>query len=240
MIYRMNFVMMLLQNMLHSFSVIISIDLLFRFITDIAGLSRDEVIVVVCTSLVVNGLYRGFFRPNLLDFNQSIRLGSFDFKLLKPISMTFQITVGKYEFYSLCSIILPLCYIYVNLRATNVSFMNYLVYLILVVGGTILFSLFMTIVFSLSLYFVNIQKLDETYYAFMSILEKPKEIYPKGMQVLLYLIPLIPIANTPARYLFHKSTLFDILVLVILVLFFFFLYKLIFRIGLQRYEGSSN
>ncbi|WP_342515625.1 ABC-2 family transporter protein [Sutcliffiella sp. FSL R7-0096] len=229
--------MMLIQNLLYSFSVIISIELLFNFIDDIAGNNRSEVIIVFSSALIINGIYRGVFRPNLLLFLDSIRMGTFDFMLIKPIRIGYQILIGRFDFPSLFSIIFPMYIIFFE-HSINIS--KFFIFMILIFTSSLLIGLIMLIIFSLSFIFVNIQKIDESYYTFISIIEKPKEIYPKFIASILYIFPLIPIANIPSNYLSSGYEKFDLILLFTLTTLYFFIATIVLSRGVRKYESASN
>jgi len=224
-------------------ATVLSTDFLLGYIDDIAGWSRNEVVILVCTAQVINALYRGIIRPNLGTLSNAIRTGSLDFILLKPINFMFMITFGKFDFSSLFAIIVPIGFIIRNVRNMNISisFLNVLWYIIFVILGLLLITAIMTIIFSLSFIFTDVSKLEELYYTFMTIFEKPKDIFNKYLAFsFFHIIPLIPIANAPVMLLFNKGHISFYLQIITIVSLFMLLSVLFVKYGIKRYESASS
>lgn len=242
-IYRMNFALMLIQNIINAVVTILSTDFLFSYIDEIAGWSRNEVVILVCTAQVINALYRGIVRPNLGILSSGIRTGVLDFILLKPVNFIFMVTLGKFDLSSLFAIIVPIYFIIKNVKDMNlsISFLNILGYLIFVMLGLLLITAIMTIIFSLSFIFVDVSKLEELYYTFMTIFEKPKNIFNKFFAFsFFYIIPLIPIANAPVMLLLNKSHISFYFKVTAIVPLFILLAILFIKYGIKRYESASS
>ena len=63
------------------------------------------------------------------------------------------------------------------------------------------------IIFSTAFVFINVSNLEGVYYTFMSVIDKPREIYNKYLTFgLLFMVPLIPIANTSTSILLNKGS----------------------------------
>lgn len=93
-IFRANFILMLIQSIINSLLSVVCVEFIYGSVDSIVGWNKDEMIVLICTSLVVNQLYRGLINPNQMRFLTSVSNGSFDKILLRPISTCFQINTG--------------------------------------------------------------------------------------------------------------------------------------------------
>ena len=67
-IFRANFILMLFQSILNSLMSVFCVEFIYGSVETIAGWNRDEMIILICTSLVVNQLYRGLVHPNQMRF----------------------------------------------------------------------------------------------------------------------------------------------------------------------------
>ena len=75
-IYRANFVLMLLQSIINSVLGILCVEFIYIHVDSIAGWSRDEMVILYCSSMIVNQIYRGLINPNHMRFIESISSGS--------------------------------------------------------------------------------------------------------------------------------------------------------------------
>lgn len=110
-IFRANFILMLFQSILNSLMSVFCVEFIYGSVETIAGWSRDEMIILICTSLVVNQLYRGLVHPNQMRFLSRVLNGSFDRLLLMPIDIHFQINTGSIDISSLLSGFAPMAII---------------------------------------------------------------------------------------------------------------------------------
>lgn len=243
MVYRSNFILMLIQNMINILVTVFSIEYIFRYIVRLGEWSREEVIMVVCTSQIINAIYRGLIRPNLGTFSGSICQGTFDFVLLKPRNLFFMITLGKVDFSSLFSVLVPIYFIYLQICKMNitVSLLNIAVFVVFLIIGICTVTALMMIIFSMSFIFVNISKLEELYYTFMSIVEKPMNIFNKYLGFsFFFIIPLIPIANTPVVALLGKSSIIFLVKSILISVVFIAIATFTVLTGIKRYESASS
>lgn len=107
-IYRANFVLMLLQSIINSVLGILCVEFIYIHVDSIAGWSRDEMVILYCSSMIVNQIYRGLINPNHMRFIESISSGSFDRMLVKPVNVIFQINTGSIDYSSLSSLVAPI------------------------------------------------------------------------------------------------------------------------------------
>ncbi len=210
--YRINFILLIIQSIINTILSVVSIGFIYGNINQIAGWNVNEMIILVCTSLVVNQLYRGLILQGQNSFLMSVVSGDFDKMLLKPISITYQINIGKFDLVSLCSSIAPIfvvIYEVMDMKMT-LSLYNVFFYIITIIFGVVIISSFMLIVYSLAFKYIKADSLMDIYYIIMSMSEKPKEILGKRYLRLIfcYIIPVIPIANISAGILLNKLNIY--------------------------------
>ena len=243
-IFRVNFLLMLFQSILNSLMSVFCAEFIYGSVDAIAGWSKDEMIVLICTSLVVNQLYRGLVNPNQMRFLGRVLNGSFDRMLLTPLSIYFQINTGSIDISSLLSGVAPLAVILMKLGSLNaqVSLLAAAAYLLLAVNGVIVISSFMMLLYSSAFLFIKADGLSSLYFTMMSVSEKPKEIFEhkKIRMSFLFLIPTIPLANAPAAVLLGKEGIGFLLMNLGAGAVFFFASRLAVRLGITRYGSASS
>lgn len=242
-VFRANFWLMLVQSVINSMMTILCIDFIYGSVTSIAGWSRQEMIVLICTSLVVNQLYRGVIHFNQNRFVGSIGSGGFDRLLLRPVHLWFQVNTGSVDVSCLISALAPIAVLIAQMTALDkeVKAGQLLLYILLILNGVLVLASFMLLLYTLAFVFVKVDGLNNIYYFLMDIANKPKEMFGREFAYgFLFIIPAIPLANAPASILLGKSgaaesfPYFGIGVLFLLASWF------ALKAGLRRYTSASS
>jgi ABC-2 type transport system permease protein len=243
-IFRLNFVLMLAQSIINTLMGVVCVQFIYANVQAVAGWNKQEMMVLLSTSLIVNQLFRAFVNPNQLAFVQGIGSGAFDHILLRPLSIIYQISAGKVDISALISALAPAAVVAINLRAMAAapSAARIAIFTMLCVFSLVLLSSFMLTLYSLSFWFVKASGLNNVYYMLMSFSEKPGEIFSKrGISMcFFYVIPAIPLANAPARILLGKGNASLILAHCAITAVFFLLAILAVKTGLRKYSGASS
>jgi len=241
--YRLNFWLMILQSVINSLMGILVVRFIYGSVDSIAGWNMHEMIILICTSQIVNQLYRGIIHWNQNRFITSVGNGSFDRMLLRPMSVIFQANTGSVDFTCPISALCPLIILItqINLLGVNISVSAILLYILYVINGVIVLSAFMLLLYSLVFKFIKVDGFTNLYYLMMDIADRPREMFSREfMYGFIFLIPAIPLANAPAAALLGKADLPMMLIyLGVGILFPLFAYIAI-RTGLKRYSSASS
>lgn len=243
-IFRANFILMLFQSIINSLMSVFCVEFIYGSVDSIANWNKEEMIILICTSLVVNQLYRGLINPNQMRFLTGISNGSFDKVLLKPISTYFQINMGSIDISSLLSSMAPLAIIIMKMDVLNVAigFLSVLLYLLLIINGLAVVSSFMMLLYSTAFIFIKADGMNNIYFMMASISEKPKEIfeYKSIIVSFVFIIPTIPLANAPASILLGKENLGFMLMNIAAGIVFFFASRIAIYLGMKKYCSASS
>lgn len=243
-IFRANFILMLLQSIINSLMSVFCVEFIYGSVNFIVNWNKDEMIILICTSLVVNQLYRGLINPNQMRFLTGISNGSFDKILLMPISTYFQINTGSIDISSLLSSLAPLAIIIMKLGVLNaeISFLSVLLYLLLIINGVVVVSSFMMLLYSTAFIFIKVDGLSNIYFMITSISEKPKEIFEYKNIIIsfVFLIPTIPLADAPASILLGKENIGFMLMNVAAGIVFFCASRIAIHLGMKKYCSASS
>lgn len=243
-IFRVNFILMLAQSIINSLMGVLCVTFIYGSVNSIAGWNKNEMIILICTSLIVNQLFRGLINPNQLRFVESISSGAFDRMLLKPINIGFQIDFGSIDISSLLSLLAPLIIActQIAILGTKIGVVQILLFLLLLINGLVVLSSFMLLLYSLAFVFIKIDGLNNIYYAMMSISEKPKEIFSQKSLIygFIFIIPAIPLANAPASFLLNKGSLVDVIYNVGAGIIFVVASVFAIKFGMKKYTSASS
>ncbi len=136
-------------------------------------------IILYCTSMIVNQIYRGVINPNHMRFIRSISNGSFDRILAKPVSIIFQINTGSIDYSSFLSLIAPIVVLCLKISSLDISItrLNGILFLVFLVNAVILLTSFMMHLYSLLILSMLGLWLNRHLYCIDVLSEKPKEIF---------------------------------------------------------------
>lgn len=243
-IYRANFMLMLFQSILNSALGILCVEFIYIHVDSIAGWSKNEMIILYCTSMIVNQAYRGLINPNHLRFLGSISSGSFDRMLIKPVSIIFQVNTGSIDFSSFLSLIAPIAVLCLKTSSLDISIsgLNFVLFLIFLINAVILLTSFMMLLYSLVFRYIRVYGLTGIYFILMSMSEKPKEIfsYREVMYAFVFLIPSVPLANVPASLLLNKGNIADMISAAVSGVLFFLVSVAAIKKGIGKYSSASS
>jgi len=242
-IYRANFWLMVIQSIVNSLMGILVVEFIYGSVDSIAGWNKHEMIILICTSQIVNQLFRGIIHWNQNRFISSVGDGSFDRMLLRPMSVIFQANTGRVDFTCPISALCPLIVliIQVNALGVNVGGLSIILYILFVINGVIVLSSFMLLLYSSAFIFIKVGGLTNLYYLVMDIADRPREMFSREFMFgFIFLVPAIPLANAPASMLLGKGDLTLMLVYLSAGLLFSTAAYTAMRLGLKRYTSASS
>lgn len=241
--YRANFWLMLIQSMINSLMTLLSVEFIFGSVESIAGWSKDEMIVLICTSLIVNQLYRGSIHFNQNRFVNGVGSGGFDKLLLRPIDLLFQVNTGPIHIPSLLSIIAPAIVLLSKLSkwSSPISVTQVFLYLLFILNGVVVLASFMLLLYTLAFIFIKVDGINNVYYLMMDIASKPQEMFGKEfLYGFLFVIPAIPLANAPASVLLGRSNGVQLASYLAVGFVFFLLSAVALNKARRQYTSASS
>ena len=243
-IYRVHFILMFIENILNAFLGIICMEFIYRDVDSIAGWTKPEMIIFVCTSTIVGYIMWSVIIPNQDRFLYGIADGGFDRIILKPLNLMFQINIGRINTESLFSIIslVIVMYIQAGQLETQIGIIQLLLYIIFLFNGVIIQASFRVLIHSLAFIFIRSGGLDNIFGAAASVSSKPKEILSNKYvrKIFTFIIPAIPMINAPAAVLLQKCTVFDMLGYLGVGVLFMELAVIALRLGMRKYNSASS
>ena len=120
-IYRSNFLLMLFQSILNTFLIVLSVDFIYGSVESIAGWSKPEMIVLICTAQIINQLYCAFIGPNHGQLASSIVNGNLDKSIIRPLSMIFQVNTGRMNVSAFLSLAAPIMILCIQISSINLQ-----------------------------------------------------------------------------------------------------------------------
>ena len=241
--YRANFWLMLVQSFINTAMGILCIEFIYGSVDSIAGWGKGEMLVLICTAMVVNQIYRNFIHWNQNRFINAIGNGNLDKMLLRPVNLIFQANTGRVDISGIISISAPLFILIYQILVAGFSInaVNLGLYILFLFNGVLILSSFMLLLYSSAFVFIQVGGLENIYYIIMDIAEKPEEMFSRNLFYgFVFLIPAIPIANAPVSVLIGKGDWVFMLIYLGIGLLFAVLSFTAIRLGLKRYTSASS
>jgi ABC-2 type transport system permease protein len=229
--------------MINSLMTILGVEFIYGSVESIAGWSKQEMMILICTSLIVNQLFRGMIHFNQNRFVNGVGTGGFDKLLLRPLNLLFQVNTGQMHIASLLSILAPVVILFMQLHTleAQISVARVGLYLLFIFNGVLILASFMLLLYTLAFVFIKVDGINNVYYLMMDIANKPQEMFGKEfLYGFLFIIPAIPLANAPASVLLGRSNGVQLAIYLGIGLVFFSLSAVAMNKGRKRYTSASS
>ena len=178
-------------------------------LANIAGWDQYQFFVFIATTMLVNSLVQAFFMPNAEELSELTRTGGLDFALVKPIDTQFLVSLQKVSWSSFSNVALGiglLIYAVPRIEGLEVSPLQFVLYPLYVVLGTLILYSVMISLAATSIWLGRNQSLYDFWFYITNFSRYPMEIYsgPYGTplrRVFTFVIPVLVVINVPAAML---------------------------------------
>ncbi len=207
------------------------------------GLTSWEMLMCVGTYILITGLFMSMY-PNFCLLSFSVRDGSLDMLLTKPVNTQFLVTLRKLDFGMpipnvLCGVAL-IVYGWqgAGLAVTVTGIVGFV--LLCMTGLFLTYCLFL-IPELLSFWFVSnsgVHQLSEAVRDFDNV---PMNVYPKWLQRLgIFVLPVFVITNFPTLYVARKLSVPMTIWAFAAAALVFALQRLVWKKALRRYTSANG
>lgn len=201
--FRANFFAKIIQNAVWTLFFIVILLVIYGQTDSVAGWSRGESFVLAGTVFFIDAVMRGIFF-SLLEIPESVRKGTLDFVVTKPIDSQFWVSTRRFSFEQL-GVMLAACGMVVagvieaGLSPTVADWAGYTV---LALAATLMYYGFNLFLMTLAIWFVRVDNLWVLSDTVIQIARYPTDMYSFLLQkVFLWALPLAFLATVPARQL---------------------------------------
>jgi ABC-2 type transport system permease protein len=219
------------------------IQFLYLQVNSIAGWGKWEMILLVTTNMLVQQIFQMLLMTNLTKLPELIRTGRLDFFLAQPASAQFLVSTRLFELGSVINIIFVLivCLVAIAQLHWQFSILGLLIYPLLVLCGVLIHYSLLLMLMSLAFWMTRAQGFINAYYSVFQIARLPREaFFGPARIVFTWAVPLLLIANVPARALLYGFDAVDLAGLAGATAFLFALSTAVFQTGLRRYGSASS
>ena len=243
MMFKANFILWILVELFWFALNLCFIQFLYLQVDSIAGWSKWEMVLLVSTNFLVQQLFQTFLMINLTKLPELIRSGRLDFFLAQPAPVQFIVSTRGFEpgsvFTSLFALLL--CGVAIAHVPMNMSVPGLLVFPCLVICGVLIHYALLLILMSLAFWMTRAQGFINAYYNVFQIARLPREAFHGAARIVFtWTVPLLLIANVPARTLLHGLNARDLMGMLGATAALLAVSTTVFQAGLRRYGSASS
>ena len=243
MMFKWNFILWIIVDLAWFGLNLCFIQFLYLQVNSIAGWDKWEMILLVSINNLIQQIFQTFLMINLTKLPELIRTGRLDFFIAQPASAQFLISTRQFELGSVVATLVAtiVCLVAIDHLNMTLSVAGLLICPILVACGVLIHYAMLLMLVSLAFWMTRAQGFLYIYYNVFQIARLPREAF-KGLArvVFTWTVPLLLIANVPARTLLHGLNGFDIVRMVGVTALLLGLSTAVFQAGLRRYGSASS
>jgi ABC-2 type transport system permease protein len=243
MMFKSNFILWIIVELCWFGLHLSFIQFLYLQVNTVAGWTKWGMVLLISTNHLVQQIFQTFLMINLTKLPELIRSGKLDFFLAQPGSVQFLVSTRYFEPGSVVNTMVAavVCVIACAHLTLDLSPAGLLLFPALVILGVLIHYALLLMLMSLAFWMTRAQGLINAYYNVFQIARLPREAF-NGIARLAFTwaIPLLLLANVPARTLLHGLNLPDLLGMGCATLVLLTLSTWVFQTGLRRYGSASS
>lgn len=240
--FRANFLAKVAQNIVWTFFFLMILMVIYRNTDEVAGWGRGDALVLAATCFLMTALNSALFM-SLHEIPEQVRMGTLDFVLTKPLDSQFWVSVRKFNFSQIGTLLAGTVFVIAGIVIAKSSpgVDQWLAYLwLLGCSITIYYSLNLFLM-TLGIFWVRVDNLWVLGETVMEVARYPLEIYTLALQrFFIYAVPLAFLAFIPARQLVRGFDLTLTGLGTVWALAMFFGARAFWNYATQHYSSASS
>jgi len=244
--FKANFILWMAVELLWFLGQIVFIEVLFQYVDRLGDWTKWEVVLLIGTHQLIGQLFQAFFYANVANLPELVRTGKLDFMLLLPVDSQFAVSTRQFGLDNVVNALVGVGIVIFALGKMHVvpGPWQIAMYIPAVALGVAVHYSIMFALATMSFWIVRAQGLIYGYYNLFNIARYPDSIFGRGVFrfVFSWIIPVIVVANVPARLL---GRIFDnpwpllahLLGAAVLAVG---LSRALWRFALRRYSSASS
>ncbi|MDZ7265260.1 MAG: ABC-2 family transporter protein [candidate division KSB1 bacterium] len=240
--YRANFWLQLFQSLLELGTAVTGLAVIFSHSKAIGGWSPDQVLALVGIYFLVGGMIGMVVQPGMEQLIESVREGTLDFSLTKPVDAQLLVSIRRFEIWKAIDMLLGLGVLVtalVRLGGKIGGWQAASFGAVLVAGAIIIYS-FWLLLATLSFWFVRVENILLIFQSMYEAGRWPISLYPGWLRfALTFIVPVAFATTIPAAALTSRLSGKTVLAALLLAAVLFLISRIVWKLGLRRYAGAS-
>ena len=243
MMFKSNFILWIIVELAWFGLHLSFIQFLYLQVNTVAGWSKWEMVLLISTNHLVQQIFQTFLMINLTKLPELIRTGKLDFFLAQPAPAQFLISTRNFEPGSVVNTLVAsiVCLVAIAHLTIHPSVPGLLLFPALVGLGVMIHYALLLVLMSLAFWMTRAQGFINAYYNVFQIARLPREAFSGVTRIAFtWAVPLLLIANVPARTLLYGLRLPDLAHMGLVTAMLLALSTFVFQAGLRRYGSASS
>jgi len=243
MMFKTNFILWIVVDLAWFGLHLSFIQFLYLQVDSVAGWNKWEMVLLVGTNHLVQQLFQTFLMINLTKLPELIRNGRLDFFLAQPAPVQFLVSTRSFEPGSVVSTLVAgvICLIACAQLSMKLSLAGLMLFPMLLIFGVLIHYAMLLMLMSLAFWMTRAQGFINAYYSVFQIARLPREAFSGVTRIVFtWGVPLLLIANVPARTLLYGLNARDLVGMGLATAILLALSTLVFQTGLRRYGSASS
>ena len=243
--FKGNFLLWMITELLWFLGQILFVDVLFLYTDRIGNWTKWEVVLLIGTHQIISQIFQAFCYMNLSNLPELVRTGRLDLMLLLPMDAQFSVSTRQFGLDNLVNAGVGVAFVLFALGKLAVVPTAWQIgwYVAAVLLGTTVHYSIMFTLATFSFWIVRAQGLIYGYYNLINVSRYPAEVFGGLFKLVFsWIIPVIVVANSPARILARASTHPQGLMLQLALVagLTVGLSRWFWRFALRRYSSASS
>lgn len=240
--YRGEFFIAVINALITLLAQVIGLLVIFSQTTSLGGWTSAGMMLLVGVHFFISGILGTVIRPSVDAMMEGIRLGTFDFTLVKPADSQLLASVQRFSPAALANSVLGVgVIIWAGTQLDAVEPLGVLAFLLTLGCGLVIVYSFILLLGTCAFWFI---KLDNIMVIFNSVFGQagrwPITIFPGWLRVVLtFIIPVGFAVTVPAQALTGSLDVVTTLLSIGVAALFFVGSRLFWFLALRRYTGAS-
>jgi ABC-2 type transport system permease protein len=202
--FKANFLLWMLVEFLWFVGQMIFLEVLFSHVDALGDWSKWECVLLVGTHQITAQIFQGFFYVNLAELPDLIRTGRLDLTLLLPMDSQFAVSTRKFGLDNIVNAFVGVAIVTFSLWKLGVvpQVHQVALYVLAIALGVGIHYSIMFGLATVAMWIMRAQGLIYGYFNVFNIARYPDSVFRGAFKFIFsYLIPVILVANVPARTL---------------------------------------
>ena len=241
--YRSDFFIALLNAAVSLVTQLLALSVVFSATSDLRGWGPNDLLVLVGIHFFIAGLIGIVMRPSMESLMEGIRLGTFDFLLIKPADSQLLASVQTVAPQSATDVVVGTGVIIFAMTRLDLALgpLDLLLFVAMLLAGLVIVYSFLLLLATAAFWFV---KLDNVLVIFQSLFGNagrwPVTIFPPGLRVFLtFAVPVAFAVTVPAQALTGQLGAGTALLALAVAAGFAVASRLFWLFALRHYTGAS-
>ena len=241
--YRSDFAISLLNAVINLITQMLALSVVFSATANLGVWGSFDLLVLVGIHFFLSGLIGIVMRPSMEALMEGIRLGTFDFLLIKPADAQLLASTQVVRPQAATDVVVGVGVIVFGVARVEATLrpLDFALFLVMLLAGLVIMYSFLLLLATCAFWFVKLENVLVIFQALFGNAGRwPVTIFPPWLRAFLtFAVPVAFAVTVPAQALTGQLDLRSGLVAVAVAVGFFALSRVFWLVALRRYTGAS-